>query len=86
MTANISLLGDKKSNILTIPIRCIFSDDNGNDVVYVIRKGKQPLKTLVKTGINDLQNVEIIDGLKDKDVISGSDPDAAKSTTNVSFN
>jgi len=92
MTANVSILGETKKDILIIPIRAVFSDDKNQDIVYLIPSGniekslitkkktqdkyssEQYIQTPVKLGTNDLQNVEVIAGLKEGDIISLSTP------------
>jgi HlyD family secretion protein len=88
MTAAVTIIGEAHRDVLIIPIRAVFSDDKNQDVVYLMPKttakptqGKQaqtpqPLATVVKLGANDLQNVEVISGVKAGDVISLSEPGA----------
>lgn len=83
LTANVTIYGEKKTNILTIPIRAIFSDTEGNDIVYMADKTSVKNSKIVKTGINDLQNVEIIEGLKEGDVISLNEPTSAGKNATV---
>jgi len=63
-------------NVLIIPIRSIFSDDKGQDIVYLIKKGAIADSVYIKTGINDLENVEIISGLKEGQTISLTEKNA----------
>ena len=99
MTANVSIIGEKKVGVLVIPIRAVFSDEDDQDIVYVLpaKTGKAPAATpapgkpglaaaaaspgkatVVKLGSNDMENVEVISGLKAGDVISLTDPKASK--------
>ncbi len=82
MTANITIQGETRSNIVTIPIRALFSDENGNDIVYKVVKDTVTVSTQVKTGINNFQDVEIIEGLKVGDKISLTE---TKTTTKLPF-
>ncbi len=75
MTANVTIFGTKRDNIIIVPIRTIFSDEDENDIVYKIESDSTIVKTEVKTGINDLENVEIIKGLKVGDKISYTEPE-----------
>lgn len=84
LTANITIYGEKKENIITIPIRAIFSDADGNDIVYFAVKDSIANSQIIKTGINDLQNVEVIEGLKSGDTISLEEP--AGKNTNMKAN
>jgi RND family efflux transporter MFP subunit len=70
MTANVTINAETLKNVLIIPIRSIFSDDKGQDIVYLVKKGAIADSVYVKTGINDLENVEIISGLKEGQTIS----------------
>lgn len=91
MTAAVSILGESRKDVLTIPIRAVFSNDNNEDIVYLMPAGAKksadkqaiskstaapkPVATPVKLGANDMQMVEVISGLKEGDQISLSEPD-----------
>ena len=70
MTANITINGKTKTGILVVPIRSIFSDKSNNDVVYKLKNNKISKPVIVKTGINDFQNVEIVSGVAEGDTLS----------------
>ncbi len=87
MTAAVTIVGESRENVLVIPIRAVFTDDKNQDIVYVMPKDKkgdpkdrkdaqtqEPLPTPVTLGANDLQNVEVISGLKAGDEISLTEP------------
>ena len=74
MTANITIIGEEKKEILVVPIRCIFSDDEGQDIIYSVVNDSIGKKVVVKTGINNFQQVEIIEGLAEGDSISFKEP------------
>jgi HlyD family secretion protein len=74
MTANVSIEGESRKDILIIPIRSIFTDDKGQDVVYLMKDGKAEKAVPIKTGINDFQQVEVIEGLSENDVIALTEP------------
>jgi len=75
LSANVTIFGENKEDILVIPIRTIFSDPQGNDVVYkVVCDTIQTTPTIIKTGINDLQFVEVYEGLNEDDEISLTEP------------
>ncbi|MDD4223871.1 MAG: efflux RND transporter periplasmic adaptor subunit [Candidatus Cloacimonetes bacterium] len=86
MTAAVTIIGESRADVLVIPIRAVFTDDKNQDIVYVLppedKKDKenepaaprQPLPTPVTLGANDLQNVEVISGLKEGDEISLTEP------------
>jgi HlyD family secretion protein len=94
MTANLSILGESRQNVLVIPIRAVFSNNSNQDVVYLLpaqkavtpKKTKTPavaestgVATPVKLGANDLQNVEVIEGVKEGDKILLNEPGTQKS-------
>lgn len=74
LSANVTIIGETRQNILTIPIRAIFSDASGNDVVYKVVNDSISTATMIRTGINDLQRVEILSGLNENDEISLREP------------
>ena len=76
MTANVSIEGESREDIVVIPIRAIFTDDKGQDVVYLMKDGKPEKAVPIKTGINDFQQVEIIEGVNEDDIITLSEPAA----------
>ncbi|MGC9361980.1 MAG: efflux RND transporter periplasmic adaptor subunit [Candidatus Syntrophosphaera sp.] len=86
MTAAVTIIGESREDVLVIPIRAVFTDDQNQDIVYVqapadTTRGKaeeyqKPLATPVVLGANDLQNVEVISGLEEGDVILLSEPDS----------
>ncbi len=74
LSANVSIIGETRKDILTIPIRAIFSDNSGNDIVYKVVNDSINTSTLIRTGINDMQKVEILDGLVEGDIVSLQEP------------
>ncbi|MCD6181877.1 MAG: efflux RND transporter periplasmic adaptor subunit [Candidatus Cloacimonetes bacterium] len=74
MTANITIIGEERDSIVVVPIRCLFADEDGNDVVYRVKSDTISTMQPVKTGINNFQKVEIVDGLAVGDTISFSEP------------
>ena len=87
MTANITIIGEKRSEILIVPIRAIFSDQMGNDIIYKVENDTISGSTQVKTGINDFQTVEIISGVAEGDTISLTEPPrAGKKRLEMMFN
>lgn len=101
MTANVSILGETRENVVVVPIRAIFANDDNEDVVYVVKAsadssaaapklpgggGKQDWEERpVKLGSNDMQMVEIISGLTEGEKILLSDPNAAASPFMMGF-
>ncbi|MCF7793641.1 MAG: efflux RND transporter periplasmic adaptor subunit [Candidatus Cloacimonetes bacterium] len=74
MTANITIIGEQRKDILVVPIRTIFSSDDNQDIVYKVQNDTIANSVVVKTGINNFQQVEIIEGLAEGDSISYSEP------------
>jgi len=70
LSASVTLIGETRENILTIPIRAIFSDANGNDIVFKVVNDSITGESVVRTGINDLQQVEILEGVEDGEEVS----------------
>ncbi|OPX28159.1 MAG: hypothetical protein B1H06_03725 [Candidatus Cloacimonas sp. 4484_143] len=86
MTANITIIGEERKDIVVIPIRCIFSDDEGNDIVYKVKNDSIGSGDIVKTGINNFQEVEIIEGIAVGDTISTKEPESEKDDeVNIKF-
>ncbi len=52
MTANVSIIGEKKEGVLVIPIRAVFSNDDDQDIAYVMpsAKAKAPAASVAKKG------------------------------------
>jgi len=68
MTANISVKGPSRENVLVLPQRAVISK-NGNRFVRVLN-GKEIFETEIKTGLRGSDgNVEITEGLKDGDIV-----------------
>lgn len=74
MTAEIVIEGDSKEDIITIPIKALFSNAKGEDIVYIVEDGKVKEPRIVKTGLNNFNNVEIIKGLEVGEEISITPP------------
>lgn len=74
MTANITIIGEQKKDILVVPIRTLFSNDDNQDIVYKVKNDTIANSVIVKTGINNFQQVEIIEGLSEGDSISFTEP------------
>ena len=87
MTAEISILGDSRENVLIIPIGAVFADDKNQDIVYLKdssgassaekKDSTMPPTALVSLGANDFQMVEVISGLKENDIILLTEPENA---------
>ena len=62
MVGDLTFITDKSIDVLYLPSRYIVSD-NGKKYVF-IQKEKEVIKTVVKTGLENDDNTEIISGLK----------------------
>lgn len=68
MTGDVTFVLKEKANVLTIPLTYLKSEKNKKYVWQIIDKNKK--KTFVETGEETSDDVEIINGLKENDVIS----------------
>ena len=73
MSANIDIEGEKKDDVLKIPIEALFHY-KGDEVAYLIKDGV-PDRTPVKVGLISLEEVEVLDGLAEGDVVALEDPE-----------
>ena len=65
LSANVDIISDSRQNVLTIPLRAVFQDEEGNSVVRVI-KDNQIIRTKVETGLRGSDGrIEIISGLEE---------------------
>ncbi|MCD4829065.1 MAG: efflux RND transporter periplasmic adaptor subunit [Candidatus Cloacimonetes bacterium] len=74
LTASISIVGETRDSILVIPIRAIFVNRDGMDIVWRYENGAIIDSVIVKTGINDFTRVEIIEGVAEGDSLALSEP------------
>jgi HlyD family secretion protein len=82
MTASVEIMTNAKNNALAIPLSAVTTRETHQDtlsggvtkskeIVFVSENGEAKVR-LVKTGISDYENIEILEGLKEGDeVISG---------------
>ena len=67
MTANVSLVIERKENALVLPASAIH---DGNDGKFVMVHGdEKPERKFITTGIENGDKVEIVDGLKEGDAV-----------------
>lgn len=71
MSASVSILTNKRSDVTTLPIQGIFSKD-GKELVWVVNDNNTVTTKEIKTGVQDLNSIEILSGIDtaDKVVIS----------------
>lgn len=67
MTTNLDIVTAQKDDVLIIPARAIKYEDSIR-YVEVLNNGK-PVKTIIKTGLESDQDVEVTEGLKEGDKI-----------------
>lgn len=82
MTASVDIITKKKDNVLSVPLAAVTTrEDQTNDnpdgttklkeLIYVVENGKAVQKE-IKTGISDFDNIEIIEGVNERDeIVSG---------------
>lgn len=70
MTAEITIKGESKSNILIIPITALFSNEKGEDIVYTIENNAIKDTKVIVTGINNLTHVEVLSGVEEGEEVS----------------
>ena len=70
MSANVTIIGKTRKNVVTVPIQAIFKDDDGNNLVYKVVSDTLLQPEIVKVGINDFEKVEIIEPIEVGDTIS----------------
>ena len=78
LSVNAEILTETPAEIRILPYDCISQDENMNEFIYVIEKGKL-IKTYIKTGKENPDGMEIISGipagaLAAKDIESISNP------------
>ncbi len=72
MTATVTILKQKKENVLSVPASFIQTDDKGKYVMLLNEK-EESVKTYIITGITgDNSDVEVISGIKQGDVLIGN--------------
>lgn len=77
MSANVNIETEKKDSIITLPIRCI----NSNGCIFVVRNGGTSVEMRrVVTGIQDINNIEILEGVGVEEEIVISPYDAINRT------
>jgi hypothetical protein len=67
MNARGQIITDSKQNVLVVPPRAIHR--SGNDQVVTVRRNGALAEQVVTTGVSDNDNVEVLSGLADGDVV-----------------
>ncbi|MBU1126728.1 MAG: efflux RND transporter periplasmic adaptor subunit [Patescibacteria group bacterium] len=68
MSGDIEIIIAEKENVIAIPFSAIKQNKNGEDIVEIL-SGKKIKERVIRTGIESDDNVEIISGLKDGEII-----------------
>jgi HlyD family secretion protein len=82
MTANVKIILDEKKDVLLIPNRALrvrFPDElpektQKGQSVWIIEYGKHA-RRMIKTGMSDAENTEVIEGLKEGDIVIIESPE-----------
>lgn len=74
MSVTVDLLIKERQNVLIVPRSSVFQDKKRETSVFLIKNGKA-YQTRIEPGIKDPTNVEVLNGLSEKDIIA---------TTNIS--
>lgn len=82
LTADVSIKVSEHRNAVTLPYDVIKQDDNGTEYVLVFDKGRAVKKT-IKTGVEDNDNVEILEGIKNGEIVIKDPTDTITEGTNV---
>lgn len=83
MSATADIVIQERSNVLLVPNRVITQDEQGNPVVEVVIDEEQTEMRVVVPGMSDGFQTEIIDGLKEGEMVIGQTK--AKSTEPLSL-
>jgi len=76
MTNTAKIIVQSKKNVLTIPSYVI--SGRGRHQTVWIKKGKTYIQTSIRTGLNNYEQVEILNGLSEGDTVYMEIPDAPK--------
>ncbi len=67
MSANVEIIQQEKTGVLTLPVDAVKESGEGNFVLVPSADGKKPARVNVTTGMTDGTNMEIVAGLKEGD-------------------
>ncbi len=70
MTANVTIIAGKRENVLVVPVSAVKIEADGRSYVYVKDDKGRWVKREVKTGWQSGGNVEIIEGVKEGEVVA----------------
>jgi len=70
MTADVSILTDERSNVFSVPVRSIKTNDDGDKFIRIIGKGGSVEERVVETGLRSSDGrMEITSGLEENDEV-----------------
>lgn len=67
MSATIEIVYEERRNVLVLPIIAII--DSGEEKYVFVKKENKVVKQLIRTGLTDGKNVEIVSGLSEGDIV-----------------
>lgn len=79
---DINIIGTIKDNILKVPIEAIITDKEGNETLYIIENNIAKLKN-IKTGVSSDTEIEILEGITEKDKVILNPPATLKNDAAV---
>ena len=69
MNTTVDFIEQDKGNILLIPLEAVYKEKEEAYCFVKLSNGAEPLKTVIKLGISDDKNVEVLSGISEKDRI-----------------
>ena len=75
MSAAVKIVTDRRHDCLTLPVTCIFTRDR-QEYVWIVEEGRTARARKVVTGIQELDRIEIRDGLQEDDQVVTGPPEA----------
>lgn len=74
---DVNIIGAVKDNVLKIPMEAIITDKEGNETLYVMENNTAKLKA-IKTGVSSDTEVEVVEGITEKDRVILNPPATLK--------
>lgn len=75
MSAAVKIVTDRRHDCLTLPVTCIFTRDR-QEYVWLVEEDRTARARKVVTGIQELDRIEIRDGLQEDDLVVTGPPEA----------
>lgn len=83
MSAEVKLISDQVSDVVTLPMSVIQFDENNNPYVFKADEKDSPVKVEITTGINDGVSVEVTSGISNGETILY--PKSSTTSSGMSF-